>query len=66
MKNPAQWPDGGLMEDWLLALFVKPFVAVILLLILAGLRALFVRYVPDSKLKRFLLIPVFKRKQTGH
>lgn len=54
------------MEDWLLALFVKPFVAVILLLILAGLRALFVRYVPDSKLKRFLLVPVFKRKQTGH
>ena len=54
------------MENWLLALIVKPFVAVAFLLAMYGLKQLFVRYVPESSLKRFLLLPVFKSKKTGH
>jgi uncharacterized membrane protein len=53
------------MENWLIALIVKPFVALIFLLALAGIRYLFVRYAPDSRIKRRLLLPVFHRKQSG-
>lgn len=53
------------MENWLLALVVKPFVAVALLLSLHGLKQLFIHLFPDSLVKSWLLLPVFKRKKSG-
>ena len=51
------------MEYWLLALIVKPFAALVLLLTFAGMRYLFIKYLPESRFKRFLLLPVFKRQK---
>jgi hypothetical protein len=44
------------MEPVHIAIFLKPFAAVLLLwLFLAPIRRLFLRYFPDGKLKRLLL-----------
>ena len=52
------------MENWLIALILKPFVAVVVLFLLYCCRRAFARFCPESRLKRLLLTPVFKRQQT--
>jgi hypothetical protein len=54
------------MENWLLALLLKPFVAVIVLLVLHLSKLCVKRYVPESRIKDALLSPVFHRKKTSN
>jgi hypothetical protein len=45
--------------EWLLALLIKPFVALVVFgLICLPARFALQRHMPDSKLKRFLLRPI--------
>jgi hypothetical protein len=50
------------MDNWLLALFFKPFFAALLLCLLYAIKAVFTHYLPDSKFKQVLLTPLFKSK----
>ena len=52
------------MESWLLALLVKPLVAVVLLLFLYWCKSMFDKHFPAGRIKALLLTPVFKSKQT--
>lgn len=46
------------MDNWVLALFLKPFFAVAFLLVAWGISRLIWRLMPDSKLKRTLFSPL--------
>jgi hypothetical protein len=54
------------MENWLLALLVKPFVAVVAFFLLYCCRRAFARYCPDSRIKRLLLRPLFQRQEPAN
>lgn len=54
------------MDNWLLALFIKPFIAAVFMLLILYFKYLFIRFFPESRIKRFLLLPAFKRKQPWH
>jgi hypothetical protein len=45
-----------------IALAIKPFAAIAILTALLGVRFAIIKYMPDSKLKRLLLIRVSKRR----
>lgn len=51
------------MENWLIALVLKPFVAVFLLFAIYCAKRAFVRYFPKSRIKSRLLLPVFNSKK---
>jgi hypothetical protein len=44
--------------NWLLALILKPFVAVVLIMVALGISRLIHRVMPDSRLKRWLFSPL--------
>lgn len=50
--------------EWMLAIIVKPFIAVVVLFGLYCARIGVKRYMPESRIKHVLLSPVFQRKQT--
>lgn len=53
------------MDNWLLALILKPFLAVLMLLAFFGIKVLVLKCIPESKFKNALLSPIrFKRKQS--
>jgi hypothetical protein len=58
MKNPAQWPDGGLMDydDW--AFLLRPLFGVLFLAAICIPVRIAMRYFPDGKIKRFLSRPL--------
>ena len=50
---------------WLLAIVLKPFVAVAYLLMLYGIKVLVLRLIPDGKIKRILLLPIGRKRRNG-
>jgi len=56
----------GWMDNWLLAMILKPFMAVAMLMFFWGVKVLILKCIPESKFKNALLSPIsFKRKQSG-
>ena len=54
------------MDNWLIALIAKPFIAVLMLLFFFGVKVLILKCIPESKFKNALLSPIsFNRKKTG-
>lgn len=51
------------MTDWIIALLLRSFFAAVLLCLLHVVRVIIDRHLPESKLKRALLLPVFKRNK---
>ncbi len=57
---------GGM--TWIVSLIVRPFFAVLLILLAVGLSRLVWRFLPDSRLKRWLFSPLpghSRRRRTG-
>jgi hypothetical protein len=54
-----------MMEMWLLALIVKPFVAVAFFLLAWAISRVIWRYLPDSKIKRILFSPLPGHRKRG-
>lgn len=51
--------------EWLLAIFLKPFIAVLFWVFLVyPLARLFHRFMPDGKIKRLLVRPIGKQPTT--
>jgi hypothetical protein len=46
------------MENWLIALVLKPFVAVIFFVLAWAISRLFWRYLPEGKVKKVLFSPL--------
>lgn len=53
------------MPSWAIALFLKPFIAVVFFLFLRLCVVAFTRFAPDSKLKRMLLLPIRRKSRNG-
>ena len=52
------------MDNWLLAFILKPFFALAFLSVCFAVRYAIAKFMPDSKFKRLLLLPL-NRKQTA-
>lgn len=51
--------------SWLLAVFLKPFVAAFYLLVLLGIKVVILRLIPEGKVKRILLLPIGRKRREG-
>lgn len=63
MQKPAQWRASGGQMDLLLAVVLKPFAALVILVPALMLAAWIHRRMPDSKLKRILFSPLPGHRQ---
>lgn len=51
--------------SWLIAMFVKPFFAVAFMLMLYGIKTLILRFIPEGKVRRILLLPIGRKSRDG-
>ena len=51
--------------NWAIAMLVKPFIAVAFLLFLRACFLVFVRFMPEGKIKRTLLLPIGRKRRDG-
>lgn len=51
--------------SWLIAVVVKPFIAVAFMLALYGIKTLILRFIPDGKVKNMLLLPIGRKRRNG-
>jgi hypothetical protein len=52
------------MDNWLIALILKPFIAVAILMLIYALKVLILKCIPESKFKNALLSPIFNGKKS--
>ena len=51
--------------SWLIAVVLKPFVAVAFMLMLYGIKTLILRFIPEGKVRRILLLPIRRKRRNG-
>lgn len=53
------------MPTWLMAVLLKPFVVLAVLALCAAIRFAVLRWWPEGRLKRLLLLPIGTRRKSG-
>lgn len=53
------------MPNWAIALFLKPFIAIAFVLLLRACVVAFMRFMPDGRIKRMLLLPIGRKRWNG-